>query len=181
MATTISLPYGKQHISFHVPDKNLVGVLWPSAIAACLDPHQEIELALDHPLGTQQVEQIVSAGEKVLILVDDYTRGTPVPLILPHLLDRLKSRQVDDEDITLLVSTGTHRPCTESELREKLGAELFGRYRTEQHDCTDQSSQVFLGLTSRGTPVWVNPVSYTHLRAHETRHDLVCRLLLEKK
>src|SRR5665648_1145779 len=23
-----------------------------------------------------------------------------------------------------------------------------------------------------------NPVSYTHLRAHETRHDLVCRLLL---
>src|SRR5450756_2896063 len=29
--------------------------------------------------------------------------------------------------------------------------------------------------TSPGT------VSYTHLRAHETRHDLVCRLLLEKK
>src|SRR5450756_2146327 len=24
-------------------------------------------------------------------------------------------------------------------------------------------------------------VSYTHLRAHETRHDLVCRLLLENK
>ena len=30
---------------------------------------------------------------------------------------------------------------------------------------------------------WPNhsPVSYTHLRAHETREDLVCRLLLEKK
>src|SRR5665648_1252555 len=27
----------------------------------------------------------------------------------------------------------------------------------------------------------MEPVSYTHLRAHETRHDLVCRLLLEKK
>src|SRR5450759_4411164 len=27
----------------------------------------------------------------------------------------------------------------------------------------------------------VETVSYTHLRAHETRHDLVCRLLLEKK
>ena len=25
------------------------------------------------------------------------------------------------------------------------------------------------------------PVSYTHLRAHETVLDLVCRLLLEKK
>src|SRR5450756_668892 len=28
---------------------------------------------------------------------------------------------------------------------------------------------------------WILAVSYTHLRAHETRHDLVCRLLLEKK
>ena len=27
----------------------------------------------------------------------------------------------------------------------------------------------------------VNPVSYTHLRAHETLRHLVCRLLLEKK
>ena len=27
----------------------------------------------------------------------------------------------------------------------------------------------------------INPVSYTHLRAHETVLDLVCRLLLEKK
>lgn len=156
MATSISLPYGKQHRSFQVPDENLVGVLWPSPIAACSNPHQEIEYALDHPLGTQRVEQIISAGEKVLILVDDYTRGTPVALILPHLLERLKSRQIRDEDITLLVSTGTHRPCSESELREKLGEELFGSYRTVQHDCTNHSSQVFLGLTSRGTPVWVN-------------------------
>src|SRR5665648_1251653 len=28
---------------------------------------------------------------------------------------------------------------------------------------------------------YLKAVSYTHLRAHETRHDLVCRLLLEKK
>ena len=39
------------------------------------------------------------------------------------------------------------------------------------------------------TPMYVNffrerpdvPVSYTHLRAHETKANLVCRLLLEKK
>src|SRR5665213_1574442 len=28
---------------------------------------------------------------------------------------------------------------------------------------------------------YTNPVSYTHLRAHETGRNLVCRLLLEKK
>ena len=34
----------------------------------------------------------------------------------------------------------------------------------------------------RGYPFYtIGPVSYTHLRAHETVLDLVCRLLLEKK
>ena len=32
-----------------------------------------------------------------------------------------------------------------------------------------------------GNPATWVPVSYTHLRAHETVLDLVCRLLLEKK
>ena len=32
-----------------------------------------------------------------------------------------------------------------------------------------------------GSLPWVSSVSYTHLRAHETVLDLVCRLLLEKK
>src|SRR5664280_3167102 len=36
-------------------------------------------------------------------------------------------------------------------------------------------------LTVRVGLVSVSPVSYTHLRAHETVLDIVCRLLLEKK
>src|SRR5450756_2707405 len=36
-------------------------------------------------------------------------------------------------------------------------------------------------LDVENATVVVVAVSYTHLRAHETRHDLVCRLLLEKK
>src|SRR5450756_3049847 len=32
-----------------------------------------------------------------------------------------------------------------------------------------------------GLSLYDMTVSYTHLRAHETRHELVCRLLLEKK
>ena len=37
-----------------------------------------------------------------------------------------------------------------------------------------------VGIIGAGT-MGSGTVSYTHLRAHETRHDLVCRLLLEKK
>ena len=38
-----------------------------------------------------------------------------------------------------------------------------------------------LGLSLIGKAREQGPVSYTHLRAHETVLDLVCRLLLEKK
>ena len=36
-------------------------------------------------------------------------------------------------------------------------------------------------VASNGSPASSKAVSYTHLRAHETVLDLVCRLLLEKK
>src|SRR5659263_731949 len=42
-------------------------------------------------------------------------------------------------------------------------------------------SQLFRGYMPVNAHEFVIAVSYTHLRAHETRHDLVCRLLLEKK
>src|SRR5665648_387626 len=40
-------------------------------------------------------------------------------------------------------------------------------------------SMYTLGSATLDKAVTVKSVSYTHLRAHETRHDLVCRLLLE--
>src|SRR5450756_92394 len=48
----------------------------------------------------------------------------------------------------------------------------------------DQFTNLFAIMLEVGalcTFIAAMPVSYTHLRAHETRHDLVCRLLLEKK
>ena len=40
---------------------------------------------------------------------------------------------------------------------------------------------VNLGVVVHILAAAAGPVSYTHLRAHETEADLVCRLLLEKK
>ena len=65
------------------------------------------------------------------------------------------------------------------------GAEDFtGRRPLQERIDLLYHADFFIGLSSGLS--WVAngvgiPVSYTHLRAHETRHDLVCRLLLEKK
>ena len=53
-------------------------------------------------------------------------------------------------------------------------------------DCNDVSESFDAGIPFSGREWQIDswsaePVSYTHLRAHETVLDLVCRLLLEKK
>src|SRR5450756_562332 len=52
---------------------------------------------------------------------------------------------------------------------------VFGSMSVTSSDQVLENWQKLKTLEGRKT------VSYTHLRAHETRHDLVCRLLLEKK
>src|SRR5450759_5296393 len=48
-------------------------------------------------------------------------------------------------------------------------------------NCARHSASVLTTFFTRSGPIFSpESVSYTHLRAHETRHDLVCRLLLEK-
>src|SRR5450756_2782920 len=75
---------------------------------------------------------------------------------------------------------------------ETIASALFANgIRTFGHHARDGSPQgIFCAngqcaqclVLADGKPVksCMEPVSYTHLRAHETRHDLVCRLLLEK-
>ena len=48
--------------------------------------------------------------------------------------------------------------------------------------CTEELDQLFRTLSAKDRAILGHTsVSYTHLRAHETGRNLVCRLLLEKK
>jgi nickel-dependent lactate racemase len=156
MRRVIELPYGSGTLSAEVPERNLVGVYLPQPVPACADPEGEIARALAAPLGTPPLRALVRRGETVVVLLDDHTRVTPAARILPLVLEELRQGGVREEDVTLFITHGTHRLSTEAEVRAKVGEEIARRFRVEQHQCTDESQQVYVGLTSRGTPVWVN-------------------------
>ena len=55
-------------------------------------------------------------------------------------------------------------------------------YRTTPTDALEITSLTYdVNGAPQAVATRMKPVSYTHLRAHETVLDLVCRLLLEKK
>ena len=62
-------------------------------------------------------------------------------------------------------------------IRDRGGIILLGKAPTNRPLDPAPTIEGGVGRQYGGT----DPVSYTHLRAHETVLDLVCRLLLEKK
>ena len=151
----ISFPY-RDLGSLDVPEQNLLGIFSPSIVKVEKNEEQIIEEALSHPIGSPPLTQILKGREKVLVVVDDYTRSTPVQKILPCLIKELERAGVKKDGIQILVALGTHRPMTEEEMIEKFGQELSKQYSIINHSWWDPSQLIHLGETEKGTPILVN-------------------------
>src|SRR5678815_5808576 len=79
------------------------------------------------------------------------------------------------KNITIFRTENLTFPPTMTDTRER-GADRQNRNRTEK-----QRRRGAKRSNPASHYLYLYPVSYTHLRAHETPEHLVCRLLLEKK
>ena len=68
-----------------VPDENLICVLLPNPVNHDLMGTDEVARALQNPIGTPRVGEIVRPGETVAIVTSDITRPLPSYQINPFL------------------------------------------------------------------------------------------------
>src|SRR5665811_1502796 len=88
------------------------------------------------------------------------------------------------EETTRLEQDWATNPRWEGTIRDYTArevVELRGSIREEHTLARLMSEKLWNLITSDDYINALGAVSYTHLRAHETVLDLVCRLLLEKK
>jgi len=111
--------------------------------------------ALEDPIDSKRLSEMVGVDTRVAILIDDYTRPTPVKNILPEIIRELKSGGVPDDQIDIVMALGTHQPIHNDALAERVGREVFGRHRVTQHDCHD-SDLVSVTTLPSGTEVKIN-------------------------
>ena len=78
----------------------------------------------------------------------------PSATVLPVLLRDLS--HLPDNDIAILVATGTHRANTDAELRRMLGDAIVDRYAVLNHSAFDDSILVRAGDTPDGIPIYLN-------------------------
>jgi nickel-dependent lactate racemase len=139
-----------------VQNKNLLGIFSPSSMRIEKSEQDIIEEAFSHPIGSDSLSTLLQGCEKVLIVVDDYTRTTPVQKILPRLISEMEGFRIKSEGIKILVALGTHRPMTKEEMERKFGKGILERYSVLNHNWWDSSQLSYLGETGRGTPIFVN-------------------------
>lgn len=153
----IQLPYGDAERRIRVPGRNLAEILTPRKVEADLGGEKDrLAEALEHPIGTSRLEEMLQPDQRVAILVDDMARPTPISRILPSILDRLEAAGVPDDQVTIVIALGTHRPMTVAEIRARVGDQVAGRIRVQNHDFRDPGSLVYVGDASGGIPVWLN-------------------------
>lgn len=133
-----------------VPEKNLMGVLMPNKVALGLTGEEEIRRALENPIASKRLKDIVKPGEKIAVISSDITRPMPTYAVMPALLDELYSSGVKPEDITLVFGLGSHRKHTEEEKKKLAGERAWREIRCVDSDPDDI---VHLGDTKRGTPI----------------------------
>lgn len=152
---TYSIPSGKRLISLQVPDHVPVEWVESHSMPSVSDVVKAIEQAIQHPIGTPRLSTLVQSGQKVALIVTDITRKLPEEIILPLLIKELLVGGVKKEDITAIVATGTHRPNTAEELREKFG-EVVNEIAFINHNAYDGKALIHLGKTSNGIPLVFN-------------------------
>ncbi len=149
--STISLKYGTAILSIELQGR----ILTPGSLQELPDPTAEILRALTNPIASPPLAEIVSAGERVVIVTSDITRYTGSELYLPILVEELNRCGIPDRDIEIVIALGIHRKQSPAEHRKILGP-LHGRIAVHDHECDNLAQLVDLGRTSFGLPVQVN-------------------------
>ncbi len=112
--------------------------------------------ALSAPAGARPLKELISGSRKIAVIVDDWTRPTPVSDILQVLLPYLVSHGISRENVVIIVALGTHVAMTKEELEGRLSREVMSRYRVVQHNAW-QSDLVPIQLPGDARIAKINP------------------------
>jgi len=144
------LGFGNGVQEIEIPDANVLDVLEPNDVPEGLTGEDAVRDALQHPIGSRRLKDIVKPGEKIVIVTSDITRPCPTWKIMPPLLEELEAAGVDKKDITLVFALGSHRKQTEEEHRHLAGEAVYSQIKCMDADTSDC---VHMGNTVHGTPV----------------------------
>ncbi len=156
MENTINLKHGAWYkdapVTYNFPE-NWDVEIFSVKKSPVLDIRQ-VRSNIDNPVGAEKIRILAKPGMKVLLISDDIVRPTRTDIVIPVLIEMLLEAGVRKEDISILISSGTHNVMTRDEIDLKFGKATTAHFRVYTHDY--RKGNKFVGKTTQGTPVFLN-------------------------
>jgi nickel-dependent lactate racemase len=143
----VSVPWGETEYRVSLPEHWTVGQVAKSALRpAPSDWREQLAHCLGQPAAGPPLEKLLAArrGGRVVIIVEDLTRHSPLPDILQVLLRELEHAEVGRDRVEFVFATGMHPPLTPAEAARKLGAAAEG-FAWRCNCCRDARGYVTAG------------------------------------
>ena len=151
------IPYHKTQMPIEIPDENFVCSLVANHIKISDTEQEIVERALDNPIGSKSLEELVTGKKSMVIISSDHTRPVPSRVTMPIILRRIRAANPDIK-ITILIATGFHRPTTTEELIERYGEEIVAKENIVVHRSRDDE-MADLGILPSGGKLLLNKVA----------------------
>lgn len=146
------MPYGKGFVELEVPGS--AEIIEPSRLEGLPDEKSSLVEALRAPLGAPPLREVISPGDRIVIVTSDNTRPLPNRKLIPWILGELPG--VSADDITILIGTGSHRACSPEEIADMFGPDLAGGPRILNHDACDPAGLRLAGATGEDGNIFLN-------------------------
>ena len=144
--------YGDEELNLEFPDT------WDVKLYDINDAPElsknEIENAINNPIGTSTIKEIAKGKHNAVIAIEDISRPSYLEEILNIVLDQLNNAGINDEKITIIYALGSHRPLDRRDSIKKVGLSIVERVNIENHH--PYENLVFVGKSNFGTPIYLN-------------------------
>ena len=144
---------GQSQINIEVPETS---IFVENKTAKCLeDPELAVVNALHAPIQSPSLSGLAAGCTDACIVISDITRPVPNKMVLPPILRTLEKAGIAPEKITILISTGMHRPNLGAELESMVGREIMDGYKIVNHYCRKDEDLRKVGEID-GAPIEIN-------------------------
>ena len=150
------LPYGNGFQEVTLPEEKVLYDIHGNKADVQEDIAAANLAAVRCPIASQPLQKVVWKGDKVAVIVSDVTRLVRTAEFLPVIISEINAAGVPDEDITIIVATGTHRAHTHDEDIAVCGKDIVKRIKIHQHDSRNNEELTDLGVTSFSTPILID-------------------------
>jgi len=158
MEEIIRLPYGDGTREFNISGLKPLKILKPRDYPGANNYRDLIQEAIKKPMYGPSLRDIARGKNSAAILVSDKTRRTLAKEIVPDILEELSRCGIPLSRITVIIAVGAHPMLTEEEIVSLLGEDVAGSVTVVNHNCREDSSLGYKGLSSRGTPIYINKI-----------------------